>query len=135
MLKNLTPAEMAEDLERKWQLRLANLSKRKRFLLRVRLIWDKLRIAFGRLVNKLGLPGFIADTDYEATICKASIRVRRHTLFTIISVNGLDIYFYRFTGHIDGVGFSPDADCKLAHIQGSRRPVGLHVVPPGKVQT
>jgi hypothetical protein len=33
-------------------------------------------------------------------------------LFTVVSVNGLDIYFDRLTGAIDGVGSSPISDCK-----------------------
>jgi len=33
-------------------------------------------------------------------------------LFSVVSVNGLDVYFHRLTGKIDGVGFGPARDCK-----------------------
>ncbi len=46
-------------------------------------------------------------------MCNAAISVRTRDLFTIITVNGLDIYFHRLTGAIDGVGFSQNADCSL----------------------
>lgn len=33
-----------------------------------------------------------------------SVKVHRSPLYTIITVNGIDVYFYRLTGGIDGVG-------------------------------
>jgi hypothetical protein len=31
-------------------------------------------------------------------------------LFTVVTVNGVNVYFYRLTGRIDGVGSSPPGD-------------------------
>ena len=72
-----------------------------------------LRVLAGKLYNLAGVPGLVRDCDYSASICEARIKVRAEKLFTVITVNGLDIFFHRLTGKIDGVGFSPPADCKL----------------------
>jgi len=66
-----------------------------------------LKMDLGAFLSLCRFPGFIRECDYEAGICKASISVRIHSLFTVITVNGLDIYFKRLSGKIDGVGFSP----------------------------
>jgi hypothetical protein len=55
----------------------------------------------------------VRKCDYRASVCDATVSVRTRDLFTIITVNGLDIYFHRLTGMIDGVGFSQNADCTL----------------------
>ena len=68
----------------------------------------------GRVLNFLGFASPIVECDYEASICDARVAVRQRPLFTIVTVNGLDVYFHRLTGEIDGVGFSPTSDCKLA---------------------
>ena len=34
----------------------------------------------------------------------ASVSVRCGPLFTVVTVNGINVYFYRLTGGIDGVG-------------------------------
>jgi hypothetical protein len=69
-----------------------------------------LRLALGILFNLAGIPGLIKDCDYEAGVADARIKVRVRDLFTIIEVNGLEIYFHRLTGAIDGVGAM--CDCK-----------------------
>jgi hypothetical protein len=66
----------------------------------------------GRVMNIIGIPGFVRDTEYRSCTCETTVRVKRGLFFTVISVNGLDVYFSRFTGSIDGVGFSPRSDCK-----------------------
>ncbi len=68
------------------------------------------KMALGKLLNLASFPGFIRPCDYKAGITAANISVRVHDLFTVVTVNGLDIYFTRLTGKIDGVGFSPAAD-------------------------
>ena len=67
----------------------------------------RMRLLIGSVLNALGFPGLVQDVEYDAGICKAKITVKRLGLFTVISVNGLDVYFHRLTGAIDGVGFSP----------------------------
>jgi len=38
------------------------------------------------------------------------VSVRSTNLFTVVVVNGVQVYFYRLSGHIDGVGFTPSSD-------------------------
>lgn len=58
----------------------------------------------GKLANVAGFPGFIRDCEYESVGTSTRVTVRRTALYTIITVNGVDVYFYRLTGGIDGVG-------------------------------
>ena len=64
------------------------------------------RVLAGKIYNLAGVPGIVRECDYKASVDDARIQVRAKELFTIISVNGLDIYFHRLTGKIDGVGLS-----------------------------
>jgi hypothetical protein len=73
--------------------------------------WLLFREKIGQLVNLAGLPGFLRECDYDAGITDANISVRVHPLFTVVRVNGLDIYFHRITGVIDGVGVSQTSGC------------------------
>ncbi len=74
-----------------------------------------MRIQFlvGRLINWLSLPGIVVESTYTASTYHAIIHVRTSPLFTVVTVNGLDVYFHRLTGKIDGVGFIPGADYTL----------------------
>lgn len=74
--------------------------------------WIRLRarLALGMLFNIAGIPGLVQNCDYEAGVTDATVKVRVRDLFTIIEVNGLEIYFHRLTGTVDGVGTS---GCKL----------------------
>lgn len=66
----------------------------------------RIRVVFGYLFNLAGIPGLVRSCDYEAGITDARIRVRVGEMFTVITVNELDIYFHRLTGKIDGVGLT-----------------------------
>jgi hypothetical protein len=66
----------------------------------------RLRVLAGKLYNLAGVPGIVRDCNYTANVCNARIQVRAKELFTIITVNGKEIYFHRLTGTIDGVGFT-----------------------------
>lgn len=94
----------------------------------------KLKELVGELANLAGFPGFVLECDYEAGICQAHIRVRKGCLFTVITVNGLDIYFCRLTGSIDGVGFNPTSDCMLGQVAGSIDPVSPPVYRKGNTR-
>lgn len=76
-------------------------------------LWLLFKERIGRLLNLSGAPGFVRPCDYHASITRANIFVRTNPLFTVIRVNGLDVYFSRLTGKIDGVGFSPPSDYTL----------------------
>ncbi len=70
------------------------------------------RLWLGKLLVVLGIPGVVVNQSYEAVNTRAKVRVHLGPLFSVVSVNGLDVYFHRLTGKIDGVGFSPAGDCK-----------------------
>jgi hypothetical protein len=82
----------------------------------------RLRVLAGKLYNLAGVPGIVRDCDYTASVCDARIQVRAKELFTIITVNGLDIFFHRLTGEIDGVGLGHSPiHCKLDQTLGSEQ--------------
>ena len=63
-----------------------------------------LRLWAGRALNALGVPGVVQPGTYEAGIGQASVRVTVGPLFTVMTVNGVDVYLDRFTGAVDGAG-------------------------------
>jgi len=65
--------------------------------------------ALGSLANLARLPGFARDCDFESKPMATRVRVRNTRLYTIVTVNGVDVYFYRLTGGIDGVGMARKA--------------------------
>lgn len=64
----------------------------------------------GVLANLAGVPGFVRECEYRASVADVIVSVRKSSLYTIVTVNGVDVYFYRLTGRIDGIGFSPSSD-------------------------
>ena len=50
-----------------------------------------MRVFVGKFLNVAGVPGLVHDCDYVAGITDAKVRVQVGELFTIITVNGLDI--------------------------------------------
>src|SRR6266436_7995692 len=83
------------------------------------LAWLRFRLWVGRVLNLAGLPAPLRQCEYNASVCKAHVSVRLGPLFTIVSINGLDVYFHRLTGKIDGVGFNQVFDCREAAVEGS----------------
>jgi len=72
---------------------------------------NQLQRWLGGILNTLGIPGFVSDTTYRSARFDAHVRVSRGKSYTVICVNGLDLYFRRLSGRIDGVGFSRTPDC------------------------
>jgi hypothetical protein len=76
-------------------------------------MWDRLRVrwlvACGRLANLIRWPCVIRRCEYSSQL-GITVSVRSTNLFTVVVVNGVQVYFYRLTGHIDGVGFTPSSD-------------------------
>jgi len=72
----------------------------------VRWYWKKWLRFCGRVVNLAGLPGIVRECDYYSESLGVVVRVRMNPGFTVITVNGVDVYFYRLTGEIDGVGLN-----------------------------
>ena len=58
------------------------------------------------IANALWVPGFVREGDYTSEDARITVRVRRGTAFTVISVNNVDLYFERFSGRIDGISLS-----------------------------
>ncbi len=74
---------------------------------RVRLGWLSF---WGWLANLAGWPCVVREGRYESPALGASVRVRSSSLYTVVTVNGLDVYFYRLSGGLDGVALSPTSD-------------------------
>jgi hypothetical protein len=70
----------------------------------VRLLVLRTKAGLGKLFNLLGIPGLVRSCDYKAGVTNAQIKVQITDMYTILTVNRLDIYFNRLTGLIDGVG-------------------------------
>lgn len=76
-------------------------------LARFRLAWLRF---WGGLANLAGFPGVVREGEYQSEL-GVTVKVRKSALFTVVTVNGVDVFFYRLSGGIDGVGFSPTSDC------------------------
>ena len=68
--------------------------------------WKKWLRFYGRVANLAGLPGFVRECDYYSESLGVAVRVRMNPGFTVSTVDGVDVYFYRLSGYIDGVGLN-----------------------------
>ena len=75
--------------------------------------WSYFKFWVGRLANLAGYPALVRECDYHSNALETSVKVKRLELYTLVSVNGLDVYFNRFTGAIDGVGSIPTSGCTI----------------------
>jgi len=73
--------------------------------IRLRAIWTWIVGALGRVLNSLRVPGFVREGRYKSRLGER-IRVRVSPLFTVINVRGLNVFFDRLTGRVDGVSLS-----------------------------
>lgn len=64
----------------------------------------------GQLANLAGLPCIMREGEYSSPSSGVTVRVRASSLFTVVTVNGVDVYFYRLTGGIDGIGITQTSD-------------------------
>jgi hypothetical protein len=95
-----------------------------------------LKIYLGRVLNLAGFPALVRECEYESHVVGASVRVKRLNLYTLISVNGVDVYFDRITGVIDGVGTaSPSAYCTSGSAQKSADLGVRHDTPQPQLHT
>ena len=86
----------------------------------------------GALMNAIGTPGFIRDTDYRSRTFGTRVRVRCGNLFTVISINGIDVYVCRFTGTIHGIGQA--SSCMPAATRASAPALLAELPPPPRTQ-
>ena len=77
----------------------------------VKVSWSEIKLWVGKLANLAGYPLFVRTCEYHSEGLGTTVSVKRMELYTLISVNGTDVYFNRFTGKIDGLGATPNAGC------------------------
>src|SRR5574340_373896 len=99
---------------------------------RLRLWWLRF---WGELANLAGFPGFVRAGEYSSDQLKVQVKVRTSPLFTVVTVNGIDVFFYRLTGGIDGVGFAiRTSDCTPGEAPRSAGSVAPPVALPEPLQ-
>lgn len=64
-----------------------------------------------KLLDCAGFPLIVRECDYRSEGLGTKVRVKKLAFSTLVSVNGVDVYFNRITGAIDGAGFSPNVCC------------------------
>jgi hypothetical protein len=69
---------------------------------------ERAREWFGRMLNALGVPGFVREVQVYDRLTNSHVTVKTSGFFTVVSVNGTDYYFKRLTGEFDGSGFVPE---------------------------
>jgi hypothetical protein len=97
----------------------------KKFLIRAE-IW------LGNVANAVGIPGLVRNVEYRSALDGTTVSVKRGCLYTVISVNGAEVYVRRFGGSIDAVAFSRLSAFKSRVPLGSLRPaaaVGRRLAP------
>ena len=94
--------------------------------------WGAGKATVGWTLNLAGFPGFIRPCKYESGLFGETIKVRLSSRYTIINVNGLDIYFERISGRIDGVGGHPTTGCISDYSAESAHPPASLV--PGRIE-
>ena len=82
---------------------------------RFRYMWPSLRLRWlsfwGWLANLSGYPCIIREGEYHSPSVGVDVRVKASRLYTVVTVNDVDVYFYRLTGGYDGAGVSQASDC------------------------
>lgn len=71
---------------------------------------------WGKVANLAGFPAVVRETDYHSAL-GVDVRVRTTPLYTTVTVNGVDVYFYRLTGKINGVALTPASDTAAVHFE------------------
>jgi hypothetical protein len=89
----------------------------KKFLIRAE-VW------LGTLANAVGVPGLVSNVEYRSALDGTKVSVKKGCLYTVISVNGADVYVRRFGGSIDAVTFSRISDFKSRRLGDVPRPIG-----------
>lgn len=72
--------------------------------------WDiwraRLRIAFGRFLNRLGMPGAVENFSFNDPLNGLMVTVKVGPSFTCITIDGRDYVFDRITGRFAGTGMT-----------------------------
>lgn len=79
-------------------------------------MWAALRLGWlsfwGGVANRAGYPGLVRAGRWRSEHLEVDVTVRTSRLFTVVTVNGVDVYFYRLSGGYDGIGASCRARCR-----------------------
>ena len=89
------------------------------------LLWRRF---IGKVANLAGFPIVVRETNYHSAL-GVDVKVRTSPLYTTVTVNGVDVYFYRLSGQINGVALTPAADFGASSPSSSlgfRRPAAAH---------
>jgi hypothetical protein len=73
-------------------------------LLRARMTWQESLSLLGRVLNRLRTPGLVQQTAYAYRTCKGEqveIIVSTAPRYTVVTINGIAVYFDRLTGEIN----------------------------------
>jgi hypothetical protein len=70
------------------------------------------RYLLGRLLQLLGIPGFIRPWTYQTETGEV-LALRTSPRYTVLKVGGRDYYFIRESGRFDGVGESTDSSTEV----------------------
>jgi hypothetical protein len=81
----------------------------------------------GKFLNLASIPGFVKPGEYQSSGVNVSVRVS--PLYSVVTVNGLDLYFHRTTGLIDGWGANQTSDCTLGETVQSAHSAWLPELP------
>jgi hypothetical protein len=81
--------------------------------------WSIVKLYLGKIANLLGYPAIVRECDYHSRTIGTFVTVKKRELYTIVTVNGVDVYFNRLSGSIDGVGTSRASDCSAPAVQES----------------
>ena len=78
---------------------------------RIRLWSAQIRLAIGRVMQHVGIPGAVRDVRIEDAPTGNCLEIATGPLFTRVSINGRDFFFERLIGRFDGTGSaSPPSD-------------------------
>jgi hypothetical protein len=76
-----------------------------------------INLYLGKLLNLAGYPMIVRECTYGTKELGVTVTVKRSDLFTVVTVNGIEVFFYRISGKIDGVGYFPNETIQSANEQ------------------
>jgi len=72
-------------------------------------LWLRWLALCGKVANLAGFPCLIRESRYESPSLGVNVTVQASDLYTVVTVNGVEVFFHRLSGRIDGVGFSQNS--------------------------
>jgi len=58
----------------------------------------------GRVLQVFKAPGFVRPMEYSGEYTDQSLKIRTSPRYTILTINGLELFFLRESGRFDGIG-------------------------------